>query len=53
LRNLRFWPHRLNHPRGLAFVVDDGDRIVEITRDYIKVRKGDLCGSIQRFWKSQ
>src|SRR5208337_3572683 len=49
LRNVGFWRP---WPRGLASVLETGDRITEINSDYITVRKGDGHGATQRFWKS-
>jgi hypothetical protein len=52
LWNSRFWPHSFDHPRGLASILEAGDRIVEVTSDYIAIRRGDGRGTVQRFWKS-
>ncbi len=48
LRNAGFWRP---WPRGLASILEAGDRITEINSDYITIRKGDGRGATQRFWK--
>lgn len=45
LWNSVFWPA----PRGLAAVLDGSDRIVEVTREWILIRKAD--GNQQRFFR--
>jgi len=37
LWNLVFWPHSAAHPRGLASVMEPGDRIVEGGREFILI----------------
>lgn len=47
--NRNFWPHSAKHPRGLAALLDRGDKVIAVTLHYVKVRKRD--GHEQRFWR--
>jgi hypothetical protein len=49
LWNPDFWPHSVEHPRGLASVLSPGDELGEITLDFIVIRKAD--GQQQRFMR--
>jgi hypothetical protein len=42
-----FWPHIADHPRGLASVLEPGDQIRFVDRDWVHTHKHD--GSYQRF----
>jgi hypothetical protein len=53
LWNFAFWPHRGNEPRGLASVMDSGDRVVEVFADHLVIEKNDTGEARQRFWKCQ
>ncbi|MGO9056098.1 MAG: hypothetical protein ACLQU2_01720 [Candidatus Binataceae bacterium] len=45
-----YWPNTSRHPRGLASLLDLGDRLVEVAANYIVIEKAD--GNKQRFWKT-
>ncbi len=51
LWNFSFWPHTAKNPRGLASVMDPGDRVVEVTADCITIEKSTLRRSRLRFWR--
>jgi hypothetical protein len=38
LWNRDFWPHTRSNPRGLASVLSPGDRIVEVTEQFINLK---------------
>jgi hypothetical protein len=44
-----FWPHTAEHPRGLASVLEPGDQIRFVDRDWVHIHKRD--GLYQRFRK--
>jgi hypothetical protein len=52
LWNHRFWPHRAGKPRGLASVLDPGDRIIEVTADFILIEKSNSLRDRWQFWRS-
>jgi tubulysin polyketide synthase-like protein len=52
LWNRSFWPHTRAHPRGLSSVLDSGDRLIEITGDYIVIEKQDGRQTRQCFWRT-
>jgi hypothetical protein len=51
LWNANFW---YPWPRGLAAVMDAGDRIVEVTREYIRVERprATAVPLLLRFWRT-
>src|SRR6266849_5865671 len=49
LWNFAFWPHRHDEPRGLASVINEGDRIVEVFADHIVIEKNDIRKVRQTF----
>jgi hypothetical protein len=51
LWNPDFWPHAANHPRGLAGVMSPGDKLAEVTTDFITIEKDDRRGTRQRFFR--
>jgi hypothetical protein len=53
LWNFAFWPHRGDEPRGLASVMNDGDRIVEVFADRIVMEKTVIRRVRQTFWRFQ
>jgi hypothetical protein len=52
LRNFAFWPHGSVEPRGLASVLDAGDRIAEVTSDYLTVVKSSSHHNRLLFWRT-
>lgn len=47
-----FWPHTHLDPRGLASVIDAGDRLIDVTADSITIEKSDNRRTRQRFWRA-
>jgi hypothetical protein len=41
LWNVDFWPHRVEHPRGLASLLSPDDELGEVTRVFIVIHKAD------------
>jgi TubC N-terminal docking domain len=52
LWNFQFWPDRGGQPRGLASVMDPGDRVVEITREFVLIEKSNSRRDRLRFWRT-
>lgn len=53
LWNYSFWPHTSEHQRGLAAVMEPGDRIVEVTPDWIAIEKSNQGHTRCRFYRAE
>jgi|SRR5271155_3754172 len=51
LWNGAFWPHSRKQPRGLASTLDPGDRIAEVTVDFMLIEKSNSHLDRLRFWR--
>jgi hypothetical protein len=51
LWNASFWPNSTAQPRGLASVLDPGDRIAEVTSEFALIEKSNSRGDRLRFWR--
>jgi hypothetical protein len=51
LWNYSFWPHRRDEPRGLASILSEGDKIIEVFADRIYVENDDGRHTTQTFWR--